>query len=306
MNIPTEQQILIVDDERININILASILKADYTLLYAKNGTQALERAARQLPDLILLDVMMPDMNGYELMSKLKNDEHLKDIPVIFISALSKSEEEEKGLLLGAVDYITKPFNPAIVKARVRNHMKLVRQRKLLEKYALLDGLTEIPNRRSFSERFTLEFKRAIRNQTHLSLAIIDVDCFKQYNDNYGHAMGDIALKKLAVVLSERMMRPADFAARVGGEEFAVLLPETPAAGAYKLADMIRVSVEMLKIEHRYFPVANILTVSIGGVSLIPSTDDQEENLYEYADQMLYQAKNQGRNRVVWQNLDLS
>jgi diguanylate cyclase (GGDEF)-like protein len=304
MSIREAEKILIVDDEHINISILASILKTDYTLLFAKNGSQALQRAVQQMPDLILLDVMMPDINGYELMNLLKNDEQLKDIPVIFVSALSKLEDEEKGLLLGAVDYISKPFNPAIVKARVRNHMKLVRQRKLLEKYALLDGLTEIPNRRSFSERWKLEFRRAIRDRTPLSLAILDVDFFKQYNDNYGHAMGDIVLKKLAVALSEKIKRSTDFAARVGGEEFAIIFPETSAQGAYQLAENIRAAASGLAIEHRYSPAdTNVLTVSIGGVSFIPSDLDSAEKFYEYADQMLYQAKNQGRNQVMWQDL---
>lgn len=303
MLIQEKQRILIVDDERFNLNVLANILRTDYSLILAKNGIQALERALKQPPDLILLDVMMPDMDGYQVMYNLKNNELLKDIPVIFVSALSEVEDEEKGLLLGAVDYITKPFSPAIVRARVGNHMKIVRQRKLLEKFALLDGLTEIPNRRNFMERFSQEWKRAVRNKMPLSLAIVDVDYFKQYNDNYGHSMGDVALKAVASVLSNELKRPTDFAARIGGEEFVVLLAESTAQGAHQLAESIRSSVESLQIKHVHSTL-NRLTVSIGGATIIPITDDQD-HLFECADQMLYRAKGEGKNRVVWQDVSL-
>ena len=303
MLIQEKQRILIVDDERFNLNVLANILRTDYSLILAKNGIQALERALKQPPDLILLDVMMPDMDGYQVMYNLKNNELLKDIPVIFVSALSEVEDEEKGLLLGAVDYITKPFSPAIVRARVGNHMKIVRQRKLLEKFALLDGLTEIPNRRNFMERFSQEWKRAVRNKMPLSLAIVDVDYFKQYNDNYGHSMGDVALKAVASVLSNELKRPADFAARIGGEEFVVLLAESTAKGAHQLAESIRSSVESLQIKHVHSTL-NRLTVSIGGATIIPITGYQD-HLFECADQMLYRAKGEGKNRVVWQDVSL-
>ncbi len=298
-----EERILIVDDDRLNMMVLTDILKSDYTLYFAQNGIQALESVLQQLPDLILLNVIMPGMTGFEVMNKLKNHDQTKDIPVIFVSALSGDQNEEKGLLLGAVDYIAKPFNPAIVKARVRNHLKSVRHRKLLEKIALLDGLTEIPNRRSFINRFSFEFKRAIRNSSTLSLAIIDVDCFKKYNDNYGHSMGDLVLKKVAVVIAKTIKRPADFVSRFGGEEFAVLAPETSVQGAKQLAEKICLSIQELGIDHPYSEPLKTLTVSIGGASMIPTPEDEELMLVGEADKMLYKAKNEGRNRVEWQDL---
>jgi diguanylate cyclase (GGDEF)-like protein len=291
--------ILIVDDERANLNILADILKAKYKVILAKSGSQALALAIRQPPDLVLLDIIMPDMNGYQILYEIKNNELLKDIPVIFISALSNDEDEEKGLVLGAVDYISKPFSYAIVLARVNNHIKIVRQRKLIESIALLDGLTEIPNRRNYNNRINMEWNRAVREKTPISLLILDIDYFKQFNDNYGHSKGDEALKFVATALSNAISRPADFAARIGGEEFAVLLPNTQAGGAYKKAELIRNAIEELKIDHHYSGVSSVLTVSIGGTSCLPEQMHGLQDFIEAADNMLYRAKNEGRNKVV-------
>ena len=298
---PEKPRILIADDERFNLNVLADLLKPGATVILAKNGIQALERANKQPPDLILLDIIMPEMDGYQVLRQLKNKKTTRDIPVIFISALAEVEDEEKGLLLGAVDYITKPFHPAIVQARVRNHLQIVRQRKLLENVALLDGLTEIPNRRSYNERFAQEWKRAVRNRSPLSLALLDVDYFKQYNDKYGHARGDDALKAIGALLSRLIKRPADFAARFGGEEFVILLPDTAEQGAEQVAESIRSEIEDLHIAHGCSPACGCLTVSIGGATLMPVAADPDQALIETADQMLYEAKKQGRNRVLWQ-----
>jgi diguanylate cyclase (GGDEF)-like protein len=292
--------ILVVDDERTNLNILADILKAKHKVILAKNGKQALERAIKQSPDLILLDIIMPDMNGYQILYEMKNNELLKEIPVIFISALNNDEDEEKGLVLGAVDYISKPFSQAIVLARVNNHIKIARQRKLIESIALLDGLTEIPNRRNYDNRINIEIARAVRENTPLSLLILDIDFFKQFNDNYGHSKGDEALKLVATALANTIGRPADFAARIGGEEFAVLLPNTQKHGASHLAESIRSSIEALGIPHQYSGVSSVLTVSIGGTSCWPNQDSGPQELIDVADKMLYRAKNEGRNRVIW------
>jgi diguanylate cyclase (GGDEF) domain len=291
--------ILVVDDERANLNILADILKEKYKVILAKNGRQALERALIQLPDLILLDIIIPDMNGYQILYEIKNNDLLKEIPVIFISALSNDEDEEKGLVLGAVDYITKPFNKATVSARVNNHIKIVRQRKLIESIALLDGLTEIPNRRNYDNRINIEMARAVRENSPISLLMLDIDFFKQFNDHYGHSKGDDALKSVAGALTGTIIKPADFAARIGGEEFAVLLPNTPAEGARYIAELIRAAIEKLSIPHQYSSVSSVLTVSIGGTSWLPGQDRCLPNLLDSADKMLYRAKNEGRNRVV-------
>lgn len=300
MNTHDKRSILIVEDEPINLNLLTGILRDDYTLILEKSGIRALERAEKQLPDLILLDIMLPDLDGYNVITALKNNEKTKEIPVIFISSLREVTDEEKGLLLGAVDYIAKPYNAAIIRARVRTHMKLVTQRKLLERIAMLDGLTEIPNRRSFTERFTQEWDRAVRSGKPLSLIVADVDAFKQYNDNYGHGMGDVVLKSLAATFSKSLYRPADFAARIGGEEFAILLPETEAPDGQNLAERIRRNVELLNIPHGFSTFSDRITVSLGGATAIPSGSDYHISLFESADQQLYKAKSAGKNNVQW------
>ncbi len=292
--------VLIVDDERNNLNILAHILKAKYKVVLAKNGRQAIERAIKQPPDLILLDIVMPDMDGYQVLYELKNDDRLKDIPVIFISALCDDADEEKGLVLGAVDYISKPFSHPIVLARVNNHIKIVRQIKLIESIALLDSVTGIPNRRNYESRIDMEWLRAVRERTVFSLLFLDIDYFKYFNDNYGHSKGDEALKAVANNIYRNIRRPADFAARTGGEEFAVLLPNTEKEGALHQAELIRASVEAMRIPHHYSTVSSVLTVSIGVTYCLPN---QESNLQEFineADKMLYRAKNAGRNQVIW------
>lgn len=295
-----KKSILIVEDESINLNMLTSILKDEYNLILEKSGVKALTRAEQQMPDLILLDIMLPDLDGYNVISALKNNERTKEIPVIFISALREVSDEEKGLMLGAVDYIVKPYNAAIIKARIRTQMKLVTQRQLLERIALLDGLTEIPNRRSFSERFTQEWERAHRNQKPLTLIVADVDYFKQYNDHYGHGMGDMALKQIASILTSCLNRAADFTARIGGEEFAVLLPETDEGGGFAVADKIREMVESMGIKHEYSPTSEALTLSMGGVTIVPNSNMTQMNMFELADHMLYEAKNKGKNCVKW------
>ncbi len=295
-----KQRILVVDDERFNLTVLAELLKADYTVILAKNGEQALERAAKQAPDLILLDIMMPEMDGYQVLKALKMNPATREVPVIFITGLKGEEDEEKGLLLGAVDYIAKPFHPAIVLARVKIHLKIMRQRKLLERIALLDGLTEIPNHRSFDERFTLEWQRAMRNQDPLSLGILDVDYFKQYNDTYGHGKGDKTLKAVAKTITRKLKRPSDFTARYGGEEFVILMPRTDAQGARSVAETICKAIEDEQIDHCSSTVSQWLTVSIGGATVVPSQNQSKGLLFETADTMLYTAKENGRRQAVW------
>ncbi len=301
MIIQERQKILVVDDERVNRKVLSELLSEKYHIIVAKSGLQTLDRIRKNNDiDLILLDVMMPEMNGYDVIKHLKNDESTKDIPVIFITALNSTEEEERGLHLGASDYITKPFHPAIVKLRVENHLCLVRQRKLLEKLVGCDGLTEIANRRSLDETLEKEWNSSSRNGLSLSLAMVDVDFFKPFNDNYGHARGDQVLKSVARVLSCEMRRPADFAARYGGEEFVLLFPNTDTDAAIERAEIIRTSIEDMNIPHEYSSVASCVTVSIGGATGIGSRSSQDSLLIA-ADTMLYKAKAQGRNRTLWE-----
>ncbi len=301
------EKILVADDMKLNLHVLAEVLSPEYDVMLAMDGAQALARARiEEPPDLILLDVMMPKLDGYEVVQRLKESDATRNIPVIFITALNAADDEEKGLRLGAVDYISKPFHPAIVKARIRNHLQIVRQRRLLENIAMLDGLTEIPNRRCFDEKIVREWSRAARNRVPLSLVLLDIDFFKEYNDTYGHTMGDNALKAVAETLQANVRRSADLAARYGGEEFVLILPDTDAAGARALAENVRMAVEELRIEHTTSKISPCLTISLGGSTLVPKPGQRFLPLLNTADRALYQAKDGGRNQVRWAVRDLT
>lgn len=292
------EKVLIVDDERLNIKVLLEILKKHYTIIIAKNGAQALERAmSEELPDLVLLDIMMPDINGFQVCKQLKTNDRTKNIPIIFITARDEAEDEAKGLALGAVDYITKPFHPAVVMARVRTHLLLKRKTDLLEKTASMDGLTELANRRRFDEVFQIEWKRAKRNQITLSLILADINFFKQFNDNYGHTAGDQCLRRVSRTLSETIKRPADLLARYGGEEFAVILPETSMEGAEEIAEQMLENVWRLNIPHRFSKADDRVTISMGVATTVPIKNQTSTELIEAADGMLYKAKGNGRNQ---------
>jgi len=294
------QKVLVADDDAINREVLGELLKPEYTVLLAKNGAQTLERAARHLPDLILLDVVMPDMDGYEVLRRLRADPHTAPICVIFISGLDRPEDEANGLKMGASDYIVKPFNQTVVMARVALHLQLVRQRRMLERLANIDGLTELANRRRFDEMYSIEWQRARRSGAPLSLAMLDIDAFKQYNDCYGHPAGDRALRAVARVAYGAMRRPGDLAARYGGEELVLLMPATDAPTARRIVDELRQAIVALAIAHDASSVLPLLTVSMGGATLAPGTGELQFELFEAADAALYRAKQAGRNRVDW------
>jgi diguanylate cyclase (GGDEF)-like protein len=292
--------VLIVDDTNTNIQILAQALLQDYRVKFATSGQVALQLAsAPEKPDLILLDVMMPDMDGYEVCRRLQDNPSTRDIPIIFVTAKSDIQDQEYGFNIGAVDYIIKPFELPIVRARVRNHINLKRKTELLEKLALIDGLTSIANRRRFDEVLRVEWNRAMRNQASLSLLMIDVDHFKSFNDNYGHGAGDECLKRVASALKKSLFRAGDFVARYGGEEFAVVLPKCNADNARNVAERIRATVEALNILHRYSGAADHITVSIGYAALVPTRNGDPQTLIETADRSLFLAKQGGRNRVT-------
>ncbi|MDM8537366.1 diguanylate cyclase [Desulfobacterales bacterium HSG17] len=309
------ERILIVDDESHNRKILTNLLKNEYKIMVAKNGAQAINASkGKNRPDLILLDLLMPDMDGYEVFKTLKNEERTMNIPVIFITALDKTANEVKGLELGAVDYITKPINPIIVKTRVKTHMTLKRKTDLLEKMASLDGLTEIPNRRRFDEKLQSELGRAGRNRTALPLILADIDCFKQFNDNYGHAQGDRCLRNVAQSIKKIIKRSSDLAARYGGEEFGIILPTTDLNGALAIAEAIRLTVAALNIPHAYSKAADYVSLSLGVACIEPekiissletskagdaALDRVRIELIEAADAALYRAKESGRNQVA-------
>lgn len=298
-NTKQRPMILIVDDVPINVQILAEVLSSVYQIKVASNGADALKIAQSQQPDLILLDVMMPEMDGFEVCRRLKADKSTHKIPVIFVTAKNAESDEELGLNLGAVDYITKPFVIPVAKARIRNHIRLKQQADLLESLSLIDALTDIPNRRRFDEALVSEWKRAIRDATPLSLLMIDIDHFKQYNDYYGHGAGDVCLQMVAAELAKGVVRPGDLVARYGGEEFVVILPETNRESALQIAERLRERIEKKALPHVYPSAESVVTISVG-----VSTQD---NIPEYflpnilndaADNALYRAKESGRNRV--------
>ncbi|MBS0467071.1 MAG: diguanylate cyclase [Proteobacteria bacterium] len=295
-----DSTLLIVDDDRHNRLLLTELFEDEYKIIQAKNGVQALERARTHAPDLILLDVLMPEMDGMAVIRALKRDDATRHIPVIFITSLVSTADEELGLDLGAVDYIAKPFHPSIARVRVRNHLQIVHQRRLLEQIAALDGLTGIPNRRRFDDALAQEWSRCQRSGLPLSLIIADVDQFKQYNDTLGHAAGDRVLQEVAAALRQGARRPGDLAARYGGEEFVLLLPETDAPQAQQLADELLQRMAARKLPHPASSAAPCVTLSLGGITTIPVSNDVDPDFFERADAALYQAKANGRNRWCW------
>ena len=296
-----KNSILIIDDEKANIITLTHILSSDYQIYVAKNGKDGIELANMYTPDLILLDIRMPGMDGYETLLLLKNSEKTHNIPVIFITGLNNSGDEEKGLGFGAADYIIKPFSPAVVRLRIENQMRILNQLHLIENLSMTDQLTELPNRRSFNARLNSEWSRAYREKKPISLLMLDIDNFKKYNDSYGHGQGDIALQSFAKVLSGDLKRPGDFAARWGGEEFIALLPNTDSKGALEVGEQIRKSIEEMEIEYEegMAPMAAKLTVSIGAHTVEYGKRTTVADFLSKADDALYTAKKNGRNRVV-------
>jgi len=293
-------RILIVDDERYNIKVLIDLLREDHKIMVAKTGEQALNAAqGPNPPDLILLDIMMPGLDGYEVCKRLKADSRTMHIPVIFVTALDASDDEAKGFEIGAVDYITKPFKSVIVKARVRTHIQLKHKTDLLDRMALLDGLTEIPNRRSFDVTLEKEISRATRSKSFLSLILMDIDFFKKYNDHYGHVAGDSCLRQVAKAVEGVKKRGSDFAARYGGEEFAMILPGSDMEGAMQLAEDVRCAVAALNIQHMTSDVAEYVSLSLGVATTLPDQKISPVDLINASDKALYQAKANGRNCVI-------
>ena len=292
-----KNSVMIIDDEKANLFYLNHLLGVEYTIYLIRDAGEAVERAKEYRPDLILLDVVMPEMSGYDLITALKRTDETRAIPVIFITGLSDSSDEIKGLDLGADDYIAKPFHDAIVKLRVRNQIKIVNQMRLIERLSMIDQLTEIANRRSFDSQIYTDWRMAIRSKTEISLLMIDVDGFKAYNDTYGHQQGDAVLQTVAAVLKRTLFRATDFAARWGGEEFAVLLPMTDVQGAMAVAEAIRENVENTTITCADGTVTNV-TVSIGVNTQVPSRDVSVTGFLSDADKALYTAKKTGKNRV--------
>ena len=291
-----EATILVVDDTPANLSLMSSLLKDSYKVKVANRGERALEIALSDTPpDLILLDIMMPGMDGYEVCRRLKAQAATKDIPIIFITAMADVENESMGFSLGAVDYISKPFNKTVVKARIRVHMQLKRQSRLLENLVFMDALTEIPNRRALDQTFAQEWARCLRGGLPLSYILVDIDLFKQFNDHYGHGSGDECLVRVAKALHGCVQRPSDCLGRYGGEEFAAILANTDMDNALQVAQNFHASVAALQIPHAYSAVDPQVTISIGVATAYPVAGQNLHMLSEAADRMLYEAKNTGK-----------
>lgn len=292
--------ILVVDDMTTTLLLLHDLLKDTYEVKIAKSGTKALEilESPNDI-DLILLDIEMPDMNGYDVCKRIKNNETIKNIPIIFITGRTSQEDEEYGLNLGAIDYITKPFNKAIVKLRIKNYLDLKIKNDMLEKLSMYDGLTNIRNRRFFDETFEKTFSEIKRDKKSLAVLMIDIDFFKPYNDNYGHGQGDETLRKVAKALEKTIKRASDFVARYGGEEFVILLKDINKDGVEAVANNLLNAIRELKITHEFSKIENYVTISIGASFYNSNSDVTKLELLLKADETLYNVKNSGRNNFA-------
>jgi diguanylate cyclase (GGDEF)-like protein len=322
---PSKGDILVVDDRLENVGLLFDMLTENgYEVREVLSGQQALKTINHDPPELILLDIMMPEMDGYEVCKQIKANPKTTNIPVLFISAKGTLFDKVKAFQVGGADYITKPFFLAEVLCRVETHISNYRYQKMLteeiatrekiqqalelanqelQRLANLDGLTQIYNRRYFDDYLCKEWYRLRREQQPLSLIMIDIDYFKKYNDTYGHLLGDEILKKVAQTITHVVKRPADLVARYGGEEFAVILPNTDGEGAKIVAQNIAAEISKLAIEHQSSLVSKYITLSMGISSIIPPHKTAPKVLIDKADQALYHAKEQGRNRISYELL---
>jgi diguanylate cyclase (GGDEF)-like protein len=289
--------LLLVDDQSMNVFILRHAFEGDHRVSVALSGVEGLALCARGDVDLVLLDVMMPGMDGHEVCRLLKVDPATRDIPIIFVTSRSDESAEAQALDLGAVDFISKPVNARVVRARVRTHLTLKAQSDRLRQWAYVDGLTGVCNRRYFDARLESEWRRAARNQAPLSVVLIDVDFFKRFNDRYGHQAGDDCLRRVAECLRSSVKRPGDLVARYGGEEFVCLLPDTDLQGALHVARDLGRAIDALRIEHGDSTVAPWITVSLGVCGATADIARSAADMLRVADAQLYLAKSGGRHR---------
>ncbi len=305
-------KILLVDDIAINLELQKAYLKgAGYEVIMAMDGEEALKKVYTEMPDLILLDIMMPKKNGYEVCRILKNDPATRFIPIIMVTALKDIEDKIRGIEAGADDFISKPFNKTELMVRVRSLLRLKflhdelenkveqldKARKRLQQLAVTDGLTGLYNYRYFRSQLEHELARAKRHQLKLSLIMLDIDFFKNYNDTNGHPAGDEVLAKIATAVKENV-RQIDVPCRYGGEEFILILPDTDKSAAVVVAEKIRKLIETMPFANEKAQPGGCLTVSVG-VASYPEDGTISDQLIEKVDQHLYAAKQSGRNKVV-------
>ena len=294
-----KEKILVIDDSTVQLEYLYSILGGDYQITTCLTAEEGLARAKEGGFSLILLDVVMPDMDGFTLLQHLKATALTRHIPVILLTSLADVQYEERGLLLGAVDYVAKPFSPVIIKARVNTHVQLYLYQTRFREQALVDELTGVANRRRYEAECQIRWQEAVRFQLPFSICMMDIDHFKLYNDTFGHPAGDQVIASVAQTAASRFRRATDLFARYGGEEFVAIFMGNDGPSAFAFLKSIREAIEGLHIPHNS-PVSPWVTVSIGGVSLVPKSEDDYATYLKLADTMLYDAKRMGRNQVVW------
>jgi len=296
----SEKKIVLLGNHDIQTQrLMTRILESDYVVYSAMTGVETLAMIYQTIPDIIILDLVMPDMSGNDILKKMKSTPATRDIPVLMISGVADEEAEEAAFILGAADFLTKPFRATTIKMRVFRQLLIASEMGRLRCLSMTDTLTGTANRRAFDERLMLEWNRGRRLKASLSLLMIDIDDFKRFNDTYGHLQGDIVLTELAQRLDAIIGRSTDLVARFGGEEFVVLLPDTNLYGAIVLAERVRLSVEQLLIPSISQNVGNLkVTVSIGAAGFVPGRDDDCKSLISNADEQLYIAKQNGKNRV--------
>lgn len=291
------EKILIIDDSPVQANFLKTILVSDYEVTVCNTAEEGLQEARSGGYSLILLDVIMPGMDGFQLLKAFQ--EEVRHAPVILITSLNDIDNEARGLTLGAVDYITKPFHPVIVQARVNTHVKLYQYRAQIEREATVDQLTGVANRRRYDEVSLKRWQDAVRLGVPFSICMFDIDKFKVYNDTFGHPAGDKVIASVAKSASALLRRGTDFFARYGGEEFVALIMGGSAPNDFAHMKRVRKAIEGLQIPHNP-EISPWVTVSIGGITVVPKAGDSYATYLKMADAMLYDAKRFGRNQVVW------
>ncbi len=339
-NFPEKKRplILVTDDDPVMRKMICHRMKQDgYRIIEASNGQECLDAYQLESPDMILLDAMMPVMDGFtccQLLSKMIRSEHsrrksdslhddsplsqtdqilasIERTPILMVTGLDDTESVDYAFEMGATDFIRKPIHWAVLRQRVR---RLIQQSNLyqqleianaeLKRMAILDGLTQLANRRYFDEYLDQQWKIMEEKQLPLALILCDIDFFKFYNDTYGHQDGDSCLIQVAKALTDEVKRLGDLVARYGGEEMAIILPDTNGEGAFFLAQKIRERINSLQVEHSASPINQYLTLSLGVASVIPSPVDSPQNLIKFADSALYLAKQNGRNRSILYTVD--
>ena len=296
-----KRDILIIDDDDISLHILEHVLTDIFTNVTTTTyGEKALELIEENHYDLVICDLNLPDIHGFEICKNIKENPKTLNIPIIFITASRDFEDEVKGLNIGASDFIHKPFIPSVVNYRVDLHINLHKKIEMLDKLVRIDDLTGIYNRREYNNKIEMEINRAQRTQTPLALLMIDIDYFKLYNDTYGHGLGDKCLIKIAKTINNIGLRKSDLFARYGGEEFVIVLPNTNLDGAILVANRVMKSINDLKEPHKSSKVSEYVTLSVGIASIIPQKETSVVEFESLADKELYKAKENGRNQISY------